>query len=247
MAIPTFSAELVWRRQETPRVLHLGFRRADGGALDYVAGQFVNLHFDTGEGGTHRSYSIANPPGDDAGVFEIAMTPVAGGLATEALMGLGEGDALPVSGPYGRFVLRDDPPCRYVLVGTGTGITPYRAMLPELRHRLAHGYRAHVVLGVWSRDEALFGADFQALAHEDPRFEYTACYSRTVPVDAGPGERKGYVQAAYDALGLDPAADVVYLCGNPAMIDESVDALKAQGFDLKQLRREKYVSARPAR
>lgn len=246
MAIPTYAAELVWRRQETPRVLHLGFRRADGDALNFVAGQFVNIHFETPEGGTHRSYSIANPPGEGE-VFEIALAPVAGGLATQALFDLEPGDTVQVSGPYGRFILRDDPPCRYVLIGTGTGITPYRAMLPELTRRLAHGYSAHVVLGVWSREEALFGAGFRDLANRHPRFEYTACYSREVPVDAGPGERKGYVQAALDMLGLDPAADVVYLCGNPAMIDESVESLKEMGFDLKQLRREKYVSARPAR
>lgn len=246
MAIPTFDAELAWRRQETPRVLHLGFRRADGDPLDFVAGQFVNIHFETPEGGTHRSYSIANPPGG-TDVFEIAMTPVAGGLATEVLSGMSPGDTIPVSGPYGRFILRDDPPCRYVLVGTGTGITPYRAMLPELHQRLAHGYRAHVLLGVWSRDEALFGGDFQEFEKRHPGFRYSACYSRETPVDAGPGEQNGYVQAAFASLDLDPASDVVYLCGNPAMIDDSVELLKARGFELKQLRREKYVSARPAR
>ena len=246
MAIPTFNAELAWRRQETPRVLHLGFRRADGEPLDFVAGQFVNIHFETPEGGTHRSYSVANPPGT-SDVFEIAMAPVAGGLATEALSGMAQGDIIPVSGPYGRFVLRDDPPCRYVLVGTGTGITPYRAMLPELARRLEHGYSAHVVLGVWSREEALFGSDFIEMAQGHARFEYSACYSRDMPADPGPGERRGYVQRAYESLGLDPASDIAYLCGNPAMIDESVEILKGLGFDLRQLRREKYLSARPAR
>jgi len=246
MAIPTFNAELAWCRNVTPRVLHLAFRRADGAPLDFVAGQFVNLHFETPDGGTHRSYSVANPPGQDD-VFEIAMSPVPGGVATEVLSSLAPGDTIPVSGPYGRFILKDDPPCRYVLVGTGTGITPYRSMLPELRRRMAHGYSAHVVLGVWSREEALFAGDFLRMSEAQSRFRYTACYSRELPEDAGEGERKGYVQAAFDDLGLDPACDIVYLCGNPAMIDESVELLKGLGFDIKQLRREKYLSARPSR
>lgn len=246
MAITTFPAELAWRRHVTPRVLHLGFRRADGVPLDFVAGQFVNVHFETPEGGTHRSYSVANPPGQDE-VFEIAMSPVPGGLATEVLSALAPGDEVPISGPYGRFVLKDDPPCRYVLVGTGTGITPYRAMLPELERRMAHGCSAHVVLGVWSREEALFAEDFLGMSQREERFDYTACYSREMPGDAAPGERQGYVQAAYEDLGLDPASDIVYLCGNPAMIDESVETLKGMGFDIRQLRREKYLSARPAR
>ena len=246
MAITTFPAQLAWVRHVTPRVLHLGFRRADGLPLDFVAGQFVNVHFETPEGGTHRSYSVANPPGQDE-VFEIAMSPVPGGLATEALSALAPGDEIPISGPYGRFVLKDDPPCRYVLVGTGTGITPYRAMLPELERRIAHGCSAHVVLGVWSREEALFGGDFREFEQRHPGFRYSACYSREMPVDAVPGERQGYVQAALEGLDLDPESDIIYLCGNPAMIDESVELLKARGFDLKRLRREKYLSARPAR
>jgi NAD(P)H-flavin reductase len=52
------------------------------------------------------------------------------------------------------------------------------------------------------------------------------------------------VQSHFDALGLDPASDVVYLCGNPNMIDEAVVNLKERGFTLKQLRREKYLSSK---
>lgn len=246
MAIETFPVRLEWRRMVTPHVLHLAFRKSGGGAPDFAPGQFLNLHFATESGDTHRSYSIANPPGPD-GLLEIAMSPVAGGLATEALSALAPGDELPASGPFGRFVLRDEPPCRYVLVGTGTGITPYRAMLPLLGERLKAGFRAHVVLGVWRREELLFGEDFIAAAGTHPGFEFTGCYSREFPTDPEPWERPGYVQTMYSSLSLDPERDIVYLCGNPGMIDESVEILKAMGFTLKQLRREKYLSARPAR
>ncbi len=246
MAIETFPVQLAWRRMATPHVLHLAFRNSDGSMLQYTPGQFLNLHFDTGSGSTHRSYSIANPPGPD-GLLEIAMSPVEGGLATEALSALEPGAELQASGPFGRFVLREEPPCRYVLVGTGTGITPYRAMLPLLGERLQAGFRAHVVLGVWRREELLFGADFVAAARTHPGFEFNGCYSRELPVDPEPWEHAGYVQTLYSSLSLDPERDVVYLCGNPGMIDESVEILKAMGFTLKQLRREKYLSARPAR
>jgi ferredoxin-NADP reductase len=246
MAFPTFPVELAWKRHVTPHVWHLGFRRADGEALSFVAGQFVNVHFETPEGGTHRSYSVANPPEAGNG-FEIAVSPVPGGLATQAFGALEPGETVAVSGPYGRFVLRDDPPCRYLLVGTGTGITPYRAMLPELVRRLEDGFRAHVVLGVWRREELLFGKDFLALAEARDDFRFTGCYSREMPDDVADWERPGYVQTLYSQLELDPASDVVYLCGNPGMIDESMEILKSLGFESRQLRREKYLSARPAR
>lgn len=246
MAIETFPVELAWRRNVTPHVLQLAFRRCDGSVLHFTPGQFLNLHFETESGSTHRSYSIANPPGHD-GLLEIAMSPIEGGLASDALAALQPGDTLPASGPFGRFVLRDEPPCRYVLVGTGTGITPYRAMLPQLAERLATGFRVHIVLGVWRREELLFGEDFRAFASASEQAEFTACYSRALPADPRPWEHPGYVQALFSQLRLEPASDVVYLCGNPGMIDEAVEILKAMGFTLKQLRREKYLSARPAR
>jgi ferredoxin-NADP reductase len=246
MAIDTFPVELAWRRHATPHVLHLAFRPTDGSTLGFVPGQFLNLHFETGNGGTHRSYSIANPPGAD-GLLEIAMSPVPGGLASDALAALEPGEVIQASGPFGRFVLREEPACRYVLVGTGTGITPYRAMLPTLAGRLAAGFRAHILLGVWRREELLFGEDFRAFAAQHAGAEFSACYSRELPDDPEPWEQSGYVQTRFAHLGLDAEKDVVYLCGNPGMIDESVEVLKAMGFTLKQLRREKYLSARPAK
>jgi ferredoxin-NADP reductase len=246
MATDTFPLELVWRRNVTPHILHLAFRRPDGSVLEYVPGQFLNIHFETAGGSTHRSYSIANPPGADR-LLEIAKSPVEGGLATQALAALQPGDLVEASGPFGRFVLREEPPCRYVLVGTGTGITPYRAMLPLLSERLREGFRVHIALGVWRREELLFGEDFLALADSHEGAEFTACYSRDFPAEPEPWEHAGYVQTLYSRLGLDPERDIIYLCGNPGMIDESVEILKAMGFNLKQLRREKYLSARPAR
>ena len=246
MGIETFPVELAWRRHATPHVLHLAFRPADGSVLGFVPGQFMNIHFETEGGGSHRSYSIANPPGGE-GLLEIAVSPVPGGLASEALAALEPGDVIQASGPFGRFVLREEPPCRYVLVGTGTGITPYRAMLPVLAQRLAEGFKVHILLGVWRREELLFGDDFRAFANTHDGAGFGACYSREFPADPEPWEEKGYVQTRFSHLGLDPEQDVVYLCGNPAMIDESVEFLKAMGFTLKQLRREKYLSARPAR
>jgi ferredoxin-NADP reductase len=239
----TFPVDVAFTRQETPAILHLGLRRADGEPFQFQAGQFINLHFDRAGQPAHRSYSVANAPGD-SDVFEIAMSPVEGGLATSALTAARPGDRLTASGPYGRFVLKDDPPCRLVLVGTGTGITPYRAMLPELAARVAGGgFRVHVLLGVWRRDETLFGADFLA-AREKYGIGFTACYSRDYPDCPEPWEHRGYVQTAFDDLSLHPESDIVYLCGNPGMVDAAAEWLKDREFGTRQVRREKYVSAR---
>lgn len=242
MAFETFPAVVTEARRITPTVLCLGFRRQDGQHLDFKPGQFINVHFTDADGDTHRSYSVACPPG--GGQFEIGVSPVPGGRATAYLFGLKPGDVVSISGPYGRFVLRDDPPGRYLLVGTGTGLTPYRAMLPELASRRDQGQATSVelVAGVRSREEFLFREDF-CRAAEQGLLSLHARYSRQMPGEPQSWESAGYVQGLFESLDMDPERDVVYLCGNPDMIDEAVAWLKERGFPVRRIRREKYLSA----
>ncbi|MBT8143058.1 MAG: ferredoxin--NADP reductase, partial [Gammaproteobacteria bacterium] len=147
MAWKTFPIKVVEIGMVTPSVLVLTFARADGERLEYAAGQFINIHFEHEGTPIHRSYSVANTPGSDS--FQIAISPVEGGRATKLLFGLKIGDVIEGSGPYGRFVLRDDQPCRYIMAATGTGVTPYRAMLPLLEQRIEQGFKIDILLGVW--------------------------------------------------------------------------------------------------
>lgn len=240
----TFPLVLEWSSDITPTVRHFAFRRADQEPFQYTAGQFINLHWERDGKRTHRSYSVANPPGD-SDLVEIAMAPVAGGFATARLQGLAPGDMVEASGPYGRFVLREDPPCRYLLVATGTGVTPYRAMLPGLRQLLAAGdYRVDLLLGVREPAELLYGDEFRAMSAEFENFSFHACYSRVAPETPSEWECRGYVQTRLADLGVSPDTDIAYLCGNPGMVDEAAEFLKAAGFGIKSVRREKYLSAR---
>ena len=120
-----------------PTVAHLTFVRDDGQPLDFIPGQFLQVHFHYADGtATKRSYSLATihdhamGPGE---AVEIAVSYVSGGAATALFEGLPEHGQVDASGPYGRFCLMPgDANKRYLLIGTGTGVTPYRAMLPQL-------------------------------------------------------------------------------------------------------------------
>jgi len=235
---------LILRSREliTPRVMKFTFVREDGEPFGYIPGQFITLHLPWDDMILRRSYSIATIPEERgrAREIEIAVTEVADGRATGVLFGLRPGARVEATGPFGRFVLRDDEPARYLLVATGTGASPYRAMLPDLRRRLARGgHEARLMLGVRSPEELLFGADFERAAEEIPGFRFVPSYSR----HAGGCAHSGYVQDQLAELDLQPARDIVYLCGNPDMIDAAVTRLKNAGFTNPRIRREKYVSS----
>jgi ferredoxin-NADP reductase len=252
VAIVHFPLQLTARRMIAPSVAHLSFLRADGQPLASIPGQFVQIHFHYADGSAaKRSYSLAVGRALDAeadGRVEIAVSYVQGGAATALFEALDIGATVDASGPFGRFCLfPNDANRRYLLIGTGTGITPYRAMLPQLAQQMqTRGIEIVLLQGARTPAELLYGDEFRAFANAHPGFRYMPCLSRELPAATSPHAhvdvRHGYVQNVLAELAPDPAADIAYLCGNPDMVDANFEALKEAGLPIPMIRREKYVS-----
>ena len=234
-----------------PGVAHVSFLRADGQALDYIPGQFIQIHLLGRDGEpTKRSYSLATihdhamGPGE---AVDIAVSFVPGGTATALFENLKEGDELQASGPFGRFcLLPNDANRRYLLIGTGTGITPYRSMLPLLEKAIVErGCEVVLLFGARTEAELIYADDFRAMVAKHPNgFRFVPCYSRKFNEAAGPDARRGYVTEQIAALAPTADGDIAYLCGNPNMVDAAFEALKDAGLPMAQIRREKYVSGK---
>ncbi len=245
-----FPLRLVSSRMLAASVRHLVFARDDGEPLDFIPGQFIQVHFNYPDGtATKRSYSLATMHDHALGAgdtVEIAVSYVPGGAATALFTALDEGQQIQASGPYGRFCLNaSDSNRRYLLVGTGTGVTPYRAMLPQLAQMIEkRGVEVVLVLGARMAAELLYAEDFRAFAASHPGFHFIGCVSREMPAADSTDLRPGYVQEALAALVPDGAHDIAYLCGNPNMVDACYEALKGAGLPIPHIRREKYVSSK---
>ena len=233
-----------------PSIGHYQFVRDDGQPLDFLPGQFIQIHFDYADGTpTKRSYSLATihdralGPGE---AVEIAVSFVPGGAATALFEGMDLGDHVSGSGPFGRFCLQPgDHNARYLLIATGTGVTPYRSMLPQLHEAMVErGVEVVLLQGARTPEELLYSDDFYAFAAANPGFRYMPCLSRELPENPHPDVRKGYVQQQLAEIAPDPARDIAYLCGNPDMVDTCVEVLKQAGLSMPQIRREKYVSSK---
>ena len=250
-----FQLRLVDSVMLAPAVRHLAFERVDGQPLAFMPGQFLQVHFHYDDGSaTKRSYSVATVGGDGSAPnepvevtrIEIAVSYVEGGAATGLLGGLEKGDVIEASGPYGRFCLQQtDTHPRYLLLATGTGVTPYRAMLPQIEKLLAGGDREVVLLyGARNEGDLLYGEEFEAFAQRHPGFIFHGCLSRQPRATPRPSDRSGHVQNVLAELVPHPDRDIAYLCGNPNMVDAAFTVLKEFGLPVSQIRREKYISSR---
>ena len=238
---------LVERRLLAPGVLQLSFEHANGAPLPFKPGQFVQLFFSDAQGQEQRrSFSLASAPREAgaSGRWELAVSLLPTGLASQVFQSLPMGALLEGGGPFGRFhLLPDDAPRRYLLVATGTGVAPFRAMLPQLRLWLMRDMGQVVLLcGAGSREELLYRQEFRALAQELPGFSYRGCLSREAPRADEPDLLAGRVQSALADCQPD-SRDLALLCGNPAMVDDCAERLLGAGLSPRSIRRERYVAA----
>ncbi len=245
-----FTLRLVDSFMLAPSVRHLVFERDDGEPFQFRPGQFIQVHFAYDDGKpTKRSYSVATVGEEGAasvGQVEIAVSYVDGGAATKLLGDLQKGDTIEASGPYGRFCLMEtDSNARYLLAATGTGVTPYRAMLPQIRAAMRErGCEFVLLYGARNETELLYGEEFEAFARQHPGFTFHPCFSRGDRPDKRAHDRQGYVQKILPELEPSDERDIAYLCGNPNMVDAAFATLKDAGMGVPHIRREKYVSSR---
>ena len=229
------------------------FVRDDGQPLDFIPGQFIQVHFQYADGtATKRSYSLATihdhalGPGE---AVEIAVSYVPGGAATALFEGLDDGGTVDASGPFGRFCLMPaDANRRYLLIGTGTGVTPYRAMLPQLETPMRRARRGGgaAVRRAHARPSCCTATSSAPSRTRTRNFRFVPCFSRELParIAACPDVRHGYVQQVLAEFAPDAGARHRLPVRQPEHGRCLLRGAEGLGLPVPQIRREKYVSSK---
>jgi CDP-4-dehydro-6-deoxyglucose reductase len=232
----------------SPSVRSMTFETVDGRPVGQQPGQWVNLFVDVpapeapaSRVELRRSYSIASEPEPGrASHLEIAVTLVDGGPVSALLHSLPLGSTVGMDGPWGVFTLeRGDAAMPMVFVGTGTGVTPLRAMLrAELAARPTNGPPIVLLFGCRTPEDLLYRGEMEALARSSPRFTYVPTLSRAA--DSWPGKR-GHVQQHLPGILAGLGQSHVFVCGLSKMVQDVRRLLKEDlGFDRKQIHTERY-------
>ena len=182
--------------------------------LQYLAGQYIDFLL---KDGRRRSFSLANPPHDDA-LLELHIRNVPGGFFTRQLFDEYKGrEILRLEGPFGSFYLRETSDKPILFVAGGTGFAPIKAMI---EHALHHRHGRPMVLYWGARAKRdLYLADLAGQWQSESRdFTFIPVLSEPAGGDDWPG-RTGFVhQAVLDDFD-DLSGYQVYACGGPAMVD----------------------------
>ncbi len=238
------NAVLVGRCDLAPGLASFFVRPNDGRVVSFERGQFTTLALPRSgaEGAAsvvRHAYSFASSP--DADAYEFLIREVPGGSLTPQLFALDIGDPLWVEeAAHGNFTLRRaESALVLVFVATGTGIAPFRSMLSDqsLHERFA---RVVLIYGARSVQDLAYGEEFEARARGDQRFKCVMTVSREPETGAMLADNtvRGRVldvlcTERYErvvGIELRPENSQVFLCGNPAMIDDAIVRLEVRGF-----------------
>ncbi|WP_027995156.1 CDP-6-deoxy-delta-3,4-glucoseen reductase [Simplicispira psychrophila] len=212
--------------KKSPDVMQLRLQLPATDTFRYHAGQYVEFLL---AGGERRAYSMANAPHTQAehpGI-ELHIRHMPGGKFTDHVFGaLKEKEILRIEGPYGSFFLREDSDKPIILLASGTGFAPVKALIEHMQFKQI----TRPVTLYWGGrrpQDVYFDAWVRARLAEMPQLTYVPVVSNALPEDGWSG-RTGFVHQAV----LDDFADLsghqVYACGAPVVVDAARDSYIAQ-------------------
>lgn len=184
--------------------------------LQYRAGQYIEFLLKDGK---RRSYSMANAPHLDEPI-SLHVRHMPGGVFTDQLFSsIKERDILRFEGPHGSFFLREDSDKPIILLASGTGFAPIKALMEHLIDLKSQ--RAVTLYWGGRRPQDLY---MHALcldwAQTLPGFTYVPVVSDALAQDNWSG-RSGFVHQAVMADHPDLSKYQVYACGAPIVIESA--------------------------
>jgi CDP-4-dehydro-6-deoxyglucose reductase, E3 len=187
--------------------------------LRYHAGQYVEFIL---RDGARRSYSMANAPHTqtDKPAIELHVRHMPGGKFTDHVFGaMKEKEILRIEGPFGSFFLREDSDKPIVLLASGTGFAPIKAIIEHMEFK---GITRPAVLywGCRSRADLYLHEWALAAAERLPNLRYVPVLSEPKAEDGWTG-RAGFVHQAVMADQPDLSGHQVYACGAPVMVESA--------------------------
>ena len=184
--------------------------------LMFLPGQYIDILL---KDGTRRSFSMANAPHDDEYV-QLHVRHVPGGAFTDyVFQTMKERDILRLEGPFGTFFLREESAKPIVLVASGTGFAPIKALIEAA---LRKGIPRPMTLywGARRPKDLYLNALPERWAAEHSGFKYVPVISDALAEDRWDG-RTGFVHRAVMEDLSDLSGHQVYACGVPIMVDSA--------------------------
>jgi predicted ferric reductase len=227
---------VIANRQVADRCWELSVAPEHGGAMPFLAGQFVWLNLgDFPFGLMEHPFSISSAPGERP---RIAFTIKQSGDFTDRIDSIPIGTRAYLDGPHGNFVLEGRTHRRLAFVAGGVGFAPVMSILRQLRHDRWEGPIC-LIYGNRLESQILYRAELEAMRSV---LDLSLHFVLSEPPPVWPGPRGELSTATLDAcLGKEGRTGWTYLvCGPPPMMASVERSLLQFGVPGRQVIAERF-------
>lgn len=216
LAIKKMPTRVISLTKMSEDVMVLQLQLPANDSFAYRAGQYVEFIL---RDGARRSYSMASAPNLGTSM-ELHIRHMPGGKFTDHVFGaMKEKEILRVEGPFGSFFLREDSDKPVVLLASGTGFAPIKALIEHMQH--LESQRSVTLYWGGRRPADLYMQDWVAAQLKTmPNLKYVPVVSDAAPNDDWQG-RTGFVHRAVLQDFPDLSNYQVYACGAPIVIESA--------------------------
>jgi len=203
-------------QRKSPDVIQLQLQLPATESFQYRAGQYIDVLL---RDGARRSYSMANAPHTGPSL-DLHIRHMPGGRFTDLVFGsMKERDIVRIEGPMGSFFLREDSNKPLVLLASGTGFAPIKALIEHMQERQIT--RPATLFWGGRRPHDLYMDDWvRAQCAVMPHLSYVPVVSDALPEDKWQG-RTGFVHQAVLEDIPDLSGFQVYACGAPVVVESA--------------------------
>lgn len=214
----TMPARVLSLERPAPDVMIVKLGTPANEPVVFMAGQYLEVQL---PGGVIRTYSMANvPTSDGVRQLELHIRHLPGGLFTEQVFHKTKvRDMWKVQAPLGTFYWRDKSSRPVVMVASGTGFAPIKAIVEQ---SIATGSERPITLYWGGRrpGDLYMAALAESWASRHAHIRYVPVLSEADAQDGWHG-RTGFVHHAVMEDFPDLRGHEVYACGAPIVVDSA--------------------------
>jgi ferredoxin-NADP reductase len=222
-------AKLISKRQLSDKVTKVTFEVIEPTDFIFDPGQFLTILISDKQA---RVYSICSRT-KDLPIFSMAIETGHDGAGANYIKGLNPGDKVNFIGPSGRVTLPEVLPNHLYFFATGTGVSPFMALLYRLLE-LHYDGEIDLFYGVRKESEALFVEELESFRKSFSKFNYKISHSKP----------DSLVLASEKITSMLPNMDdrsaLYFLCGHPLMAEDMYTGLLLNGINEKNIIREEF-------
>ncbi|MEZ5685458.1 MAG: hybrid-cluster NAD(P)-dependent oxidoreductase [Paracoccaceae bacterium] len=224
---------------EAPNVVTVCFVAPSGRPFVFEAGQFITLELPVAGGPLYRTFTISSSPSRPT-CLTITIKAQSESLGVRWIIDhLKPGMLLKVTGPAGRFTLKEHTARKYLFISAGSGITPMMSMTTELYDS---GRHCDIVFVNCAKrpSEIIFKRRLEHMATRIAGLDLKWVVDAPDPFQPWTGYQGRFNQLMLGLMAPDYLEREVFCCGPETFMTSVREALAGLGFDMDHYHQESF-------